>query len=342
MTEHSATGVYEKARDVSASEIPVIDIAPLRYGNLRARQRLADEIARACREVGFFYITGHGVAQSLIDDAFAQNRAFFDQPFEERMKSAATRNHWRGYVPSKLEGEGGAIGGSIQTFRLMLDLPADDPDVRRGKPMHLPNRWADHLPGFNETVKNYMQEMHVLSALLRRAFALGLGMAEEWFEPFYTRPLIQQSLLYYRPPKSQRPEDLEIGAGEHCDTGAFTILMQDAVGGLEVGHLEHEWISAPPIRGAFVINIGDMMMRWTNGQFRSTPHRVVNRAQQARYSMPYFANPDFDSIIAPIPSLVTPGNDAAWPPLHFGQFMDDFYKKGMAYLDDLPKQFADV
>ncbi len=340
MTEHTSTSVYEKARDVSESEIPIIDIARLRHGDLRARQAVAHEIARACREVGFFYITGHGVSQNLIDDAFAQSRAFFDQPFADRMKSAATRAHWRGYVPSKLEGEGGAVGGSIQTFRLMLDLPEDDPDVRRGKPMHLPNRWVDHLPGFNDTVQTYMQEMDVLSATLRRAFALGLGLAEEWFEPFYTRPLIQQSLLYYRPPKSQRPEDLEIGAGEHCDTGAFTILMQDSVGGLEVGHLEHEWISAPPIRGAYVINIGDMMMRWTNGQFRSTPHRVVNRADQARYSMPYFANPDYDAIIAPVPSLVAPGTDAAWPPLHFGQFMDDFYKKGMSYLDNLPPEFA--
>lgn len=342
MTEHAATAVYEKARDISTNEIPVIDIAPMRHGDLRARQTVAAEIARACREVGFLYITGHGVAQSLIDDAFAQNKAFFDQPFEARMTSAATRRQWRGYVPSKLEGEGGAVGGSIQTFRLMLDLPADDPDVLRGKPMHLPNRRVDHLPGFNETVQAYMHEMNVLSALLRRAFALGLGLAEEWFEPFYTRPLIQQSLLYYRPPKSQRPEDLEIGAGEHRDTGAFTILMQDTVGGLEVGHLEHEWVSAPPIRGAFVINIGDMMMRWTNGRFRSTPHRVVNRADRARYSMPYFANPDYDAIIAPIPSLVEPGTDAAWPPLHFGQFMDDFYAKGMAYLDDLPPEYADA
>lgn len=333
MTDPVIPQASEKAMEISTAEIPVIDISPLRQGSLRARQVVADKIAEACRHVGFFYITGHGVAQALIDDAFAADKQFFDQPYADRMKSAATRDHWRGYVPSKLEGEGGGVGGSIQTYRFMLDLPADDPDVIMRKPLHMPNRWVDHLPGFNTTMQTYMGEMTVLSATLRRAFALGLGLPEEWFDPFYNRPLIQQSLLYYPPPPSQRPEDIRIGAGEHRDSGAFTILMQDQTGGLEVGHLEHEWVAAPPIAGAYVINIGDMMMRWTNGRFVSTLHRVVNRATTARYSMPYFANPDYDAIIAPIPSLIEPGTPTAYPPLHFGTFMEEFYAKGMKYLD---------
>jgi isopenicillin N synthase-like dioxygenase len=162
-----------------------------------------------------------------------------------------------------------------------------------------------------------------------------LGLPEEWFDPFYRRPLFQQSLLYYPAPPSQREEDITIGAGEHRDTGAFTILMQDDTGGLEVGHLEHEWVAAPPIKGTYVINIGDMMMRWTNGRFISTNHRVVNRATTARYSMPYFANPDYEAIIAPVPCLVEPGTTNAYAPLHFGGFMDAFYQKGMTYLDDV-------
>ena len=334
MTDQSLPRAYERAREIDTREIPVIDLHRLRHGMLRDRAAVADEIAAACRTVGFFYITGHGVSQGLIDDAFGQNAAFFALPFEERMKYAATRDWWRGYVPSKRQGEGGAVGGTIQTYRLMLDLPPDDPDVVMRKPMHLPNRWVDALPGFNDTIRTYMSEMEVLSALLRRAFALGLGLPEEWFDPFYRRPLIQQSLLYYPAPPSQREEDFRVGAGEHRDTGAFTILMQDDTGGLEVGHLEQEWIAAPPIRGTYVINIGDMMMRWTNGRFVSTLHRVVNRATKDRYSMPYFANPDYDAIIAPVPCLVEPGTTNAYPPLHFGQFMDDFYRKGMTYLDE--------
>ncbi|SLN42046.1 isopenicillin N synthase family dioxygenase [Roseisalinus antarcticus] len=336
MTDQNTPRVYDKAKDISANEIPVIDLHRLRHGMLRDRQAVADKIAEACRTVGFFYISGHGIAQSLIDDAFGANKAFFDQPFEKRMESAATKDWWRGYVPTKQQGEGGAVGGSIQTYRFMLDLPEDDPDVVMRKPMHLPNRWVDHLPGFNDTMQTYMAEMEVLSALLRRAFALGLGLPEGWFDPFYRRPLIQQSLLFYPKPPSQREEDFQIGAGEHRDTGAFTILMQDDAGGLEVGHLEQEWVAARPIKGTYVINIGDMMMRWTNGRFISTMHRVVNRSVKDRYSMPYFANPDYDSIISPVPCLVEPGTTNAYPPLHFGQFMDDFYKKGMSYLDTAP------
>ncbi|WP_421724430.1 isopenicillin N synthase family dioxygenase [Bauldia sp.] len=329
---HTTANVYEKAPEISLDEIPVIDLRAMRTGSLAQRVVLSRKVAEACAQVGFFYIVNHGVPDGLIDAAFAQSKAFFDQRFEDRMKSAATLNHWRGYVPSKLEGEGGAVGGSIETYRFMLDLPADDPDVVMGKPMHMPNRWVDHLPEFNKTARAYIAAMDELAADMRRLFALGLGLAEEWFDPFYNRPLFQQSFLHYRPAKSANKEDLEIGAGEHRDTGAFTILMQDEVGGLEVGHVEHQWVAATPIKGAYVINIGDMMMRWTNGRFVSTPHRVVNRSNRPRYSMPYFANPDYDAIIAPIPSLIEPGTKPAYEPLHFGTFMDQFYATGMTYL----------
>jgi isopenicillin N synthase-like dioxygenase len=113
------------------------------------------------------------------------------------------------------------------TFRTMLELPADDPDVLRGKPMHAPNHWPDHLPGFREIVTAYQDAMLALSVHIRQMFAIGLDLPEDFFEPFYRRPLIQQSLLYYPAPPSTDPKDLKIGAGEHSDTGAFTILMQD-------------------------------------------------------------------------------------------------------------------
>lgn len=332
MQLQSSMPAYEKAMEISTDEIPIVDVKALRGGSLAQRLSVAREIAEACENVGFFYIVNHGVPQSLIDDTFAQNQAFFAQSFDERMQSAATLEHWRGYVPSKLEGEGGGVGGTIETYRFMLDLPWDHPDVKMGKPMHMPNRWPEHLPGFKATVGSYIDAMQELSVQLRNAFALGLDLPENWFDPFYNRPLVQQSLLHYRPAKSTNPSDAEIGAGEHKDSGAFTILMQDEVGGLEVGHLAHRWVAAPPIKGAYIINIGDMMERWTNGRFISTNHRVVNRAQRARYSMPFFANPDYEAIIAPVPSLVQPGTSAAYAPLHFGQFMEKFYEKGMAYL----------
>ncbi len=323
---------YDEARQIAPEEIPVIDLAPFFSGDEAARRAVARDIGAACEAVGFLYIVNHGVPQGLIDGVFAETRRFYAQPFAERMRTAATLEHWRGYVPSKLEAEGGTVGGAIETFRLQLDLPPDDPDVLAGKPLHLPNRWPDHLPGFKDSVGAYFDAMLDLAATLRQAFALALGLPAGFFEEWYAKPLVQLSLLHYRPPASLDPSDLEIGAGEHRDTGAFTILMQDDVGGLEVGHRSGDWVAAPPIPGAYLINIGDMMMRWTNGRFVSTPHRVVNRSLRPRYSIPFFVNPDFDVEVAPLPELVPPGQAPAFPPLHNGAFMVDFYDHGMAYL----------
>lgn len=323
---------YARAQTVDVSAIPIIDFAPFLAGDADTKRTVAKQIGAACETVGFLYLTGHGVPDALIDGVFAENRRFFSQSFDDRMKTAATLEHWRGYVPSKLEGEGGATGGSIETFRAMLDLAWEDPDVKAGKPLHLPNKWPGHLPGFQTTVRAYIDAMLDLGAKLRAAFALALDLPEGYFEPFYQKPLIQLSLLHYRPPKSLAEDDFEIGAGEHQDTGAFTILMQDDTGGLEVGHKDLGWIAAPPVKGAYVINIGDMMMHWTNGRFRSTPHRVVNRSLKPRYSIPFFMNPDFDVEVTPEPKLFKAGEVAQYPPLHNGEFMVDFYNAGMAYL----------
>lgn len=324
--------VYAEAKRIDVSDIPIVDFSPFLNGGDAERKRVAAEIGRACETVGFLYLVNHGVPQPLIDKTFAASKLFFDQPQPERMKTAATLEHWRGYVPSKREAEGGTVGGAIETFRFMLDLPTDDPDVKAGKPLHLPNKWPDHLPGFKPTVEAYIDSMLGLSKSLRHAFAIALGLDESYFDSFYRKPLFQLSLLHYRPPASLREEDLEIGAGEHRDTGAFTLLMQDSTGGLEVGHKKGEWVAATPIAGAYVINIGDMMMRWTNGRFLSTPHRVVNRALKPRYSIPFFANPDYDVTVAPIEGLLAAGEKAAYEPVQNGEFMVNFYEKGMAYL----------
>ena len=332
MTLANLPKAYEKAQSVSVADIPIIDFAPFLKGAKAGRDAVAAAIGEACERVGFFYLANHGVSQTLIDDTFAASRQFYAQPFAERMKSAATLDHWRGYVPSKLEAEGGTIGGAIETYRFMLDLDPNDPDVLAGKPLHLPNRWPGGLPGFKPAVESYFSAIMGLAKNLRAAFAHALGLPEGYFEPFNQKPLVQLSLLHYRPPASLREEDIEIGAGEHRDTGAFTLLMQDDTGGLEVQRKDGAWIGAPPVAGCYVINIGNVMMKWTNGRFVSTPHRVVNRALKPRYSIPFFANPDFDVTIAPIKEILAPGEQPQFEPFHNGQYMDEFYQKGMAYL----------
>src|SRR6202790_2917372 len=194
--------VYAEARRLDVADIPIIDFGPFLAGVADERARVAGEIGRACETVGFLYLANHGVPERLIERTFAASQRFFDQSPADRMKSAATLEHWRGYVPSKLEGEGGGIGGAIETYRFMLDLPSDDPDVKAGKPLHLPNRWPDNLPGFKLTVEDYIHAMLGLSRSLRHAFAMALGLEEAYFDPFYRRPLFQLHLLHYPPPQS--------------------------------------------------------------------------------------------------------------------------------------------
>ena len=163
---------FEPARPMREGEIPIIDFTPFLAGNAADKAAVAAAIGKACEQVGFFYLTGTGVPQTEIDRVFAESRRFFAQSPADKARSAATWDWYRGWVPPKEVGEDGRPGGVSEVYRLMLDLPEDDPDVVAGKPLHLPNRWPDHLPGFRETVGGYVDTLLDVGAQVRRAFAL--------------------------------------------------------------------------------------------------------------------------------------------------------------------------
>ena len=163
--------------------------------------------------------------------------------------------------------------------------------------------------------------MERLTDALLRGFALALELPEGYFTGFYKKPLTQINLLHY-PPRPPQTGVRQFGLRPHSDTTAFTILVQDNVGGLQVER-NGDWIEVPPIAGTYVINIGDMMARWTNDRFASTPHRVINRSGAERYSVPYFAIPDFDAVVSCLPSCMGPDHPAKYLPLRVGDFMQD-------------------
>jgi isopenicillin N synthase-like dioxygenase len=321
----------DRARSMRTGEIPVIDFAPFLAGDSHARLAVAKAIGSACEQVGFFYLTGTGVPQAKIDRVFAESRRFFAQSRADKLRSAATWEWYRGWVPPKEVGEDGRPGGVSEVYRLMLDLPPDDPDVVAGKPLHLPNRWPGHLPGFREVIGDYIDTLLRVSADVRHAFALALDLPEHWFDDKFTKPLIQLSLLYYPPLPPDAPAE-RMSSFPHTDEGAFTILTQDTVGGLEVMTRSGEWIAAPLIDGAYIINIGDMLMKWTNARFTSTPHRVRNVSGRERFSVPFFLNPDYDVTVACIPTCTGPRNPPRFDPVANGPHMAEFWEKGMAYL----------
>ncbi len=197
--------------------------------------------------------------------------------------------------------------------------------MRAGKPLHGVNPWPG-LPGFREPLLAYYELMRGFSMDVARVFARGLGVAPDHFTRHYANPLMQLRLLRYLP---QPPEAamLSGATSAHCDAGGFTLLQQDATGGLEIQTRTGEWVVVPPVENAFVVNIGDSMKMWTNNRFASTRHRVVNRYGSERFSVGFFANPDYDAVITPVPTCVDADHPPVFERLEFGEAMLYLYSR---------------
>lgn len=286
----------------SFSEVPLIDIAGLRSDSATQRQGVVDQLGRAAREVGFFYVTGTGVAPGLFGALLAATKEFFSLPFDTKMRYyIGNSTCHRGYVP---EGEEVFSGGTVdrkEAFDTGLDLPADDPDYLAGNPLLGPNQWPD-LPNFADAVSAYYRAVLTLGRLLLEGFALTLGESPESFLRVVNKAPSQLRLIHY--PFDPDARDA-VGIGAHTDYECFTLLKPTAAG-LEVLNSAGEWIDVPPVAGAFVINIGDMLETWTNGEFVATTHRV-RKVQAERYSFPLFFCVDYDTRIAPLPRFVRRG-----------------------------------
>lgn len=324
------------------NEIPIIDFSGFKKGTLAERQAIADQVGEACRRIGFFYVVGHSVPVPLQQDLMKQAKAFFEQPLEKKMRSAPKRGQTCGYLPSRGASEGRKIGeslvqigpdgkpipkterkipgGTLEQFTVMRELPADDPDRLAGVPLHEPNIWPD-LPGFRETTVAYQVASMDLAMDILRALALGLGIDQEYFTERHKKPVSNFAFNYY--PAPARWEDLDVGVGAHCDVSDITVLLQDDVGGLEVCDRSGRWIKAAYVPGAYVVNIGETMMQWTNGEYVSTLHRVIAKKLQDRYSVPLFMGPDYDLMIEPLPVCVTPERPAKFAPFHNGHYTSE-------------------
>ncbi len=284
--------------DHSNSFIPIIDIGPLIRG-IEGMRAVADEIGRACRECGFFYITGHGVDEGLEQRLERLSRQFFAQDAETKMRIQMARGGraWRGYFP---------VGGELTSGEPDLkegiyfgaELKENHPLVQAGVPLHGPNLFPSNLPEFRETVLKYLAAMTELGHTLMAGISLSLGLDESYFAERYTGdPLILFRIFNYpaQPPGLEQ----QWGVGEHTDYGLLTILKQDEAGGLQVKS-QSRWIEARPVPGSFVCNIGDMLDRLTGGLYRSTPHRVRNLSGRDRLSFPFFFDPNFNAMVEPI------------------------------------------
>lgn len=315
------------AAAVDIAEIPIVDFAPFLHGGPDERLAVAREIARACHAIGFFYLKGHDVPLALRTAVFDQSTAFFHLPEAEKEKARATRDWYRGWVPAPASDTLSRNSRLFDQYRLQLEWPPEErPDDPHAHIFGRANRWPSGMPAFRPAVEAWLGEMHALSMQILQAFALGLGLPEDRFDSYFQRPPSQLSLLYYPPLPPHADIDVS-NTVSHTDEGPITILDQEIVGGLEVKRRDGVWIQAPPVAGAFTINVGDMMMWWSNGHYLSNYHRVKNRSGGERFSIPFFSNPDRDVVVAPLPELLADGAAANYPPVRVSDHLARFYAK---------------
>ncbi|HXV22789.1 MAG TPA: 2-oxoglutarate and iron-dependent oxygenase domain-containing protein [Alphaproteobacteria bacterium] len=312
---------------VPLEEIPVVDFAAFLHGNAAERKQVALQIGRACRDIGFFYIVNHDVPRELVDRVFAQAKRFFDLPPERKAEIAIEKSRchrgWFALGGENLDPEKQRQAGDFKEgIKIGRDLPLGHPLVQSGLPLHGPNQWPSGLPGWKETMQEGYDALSRLGREIMHAFALALELPETHFDRWLTGPMATLGPLHY-PPQGGRITEARIGAGAHTDFGCLTILAQDPIGGLQVRNSAGKWIDAPYIPGSFVVNIGDMMERWTNRVFASTVHRVINVSGKDRFSLPFFFDPDFNADLAVLETCTGPGNPPKCPPTTGGQHLLD-------------------
>jgi isopenicillin N synthase-like dioxygenase len=305
------------------ASLPVIDISGLRAPDPATRRAVASELRAACLDKGFFYIVGHGVSEAQRRALLDQAKRFFDLP--QAAKDAVMRRASladRGYEPMQSQRlEDGAPPDLKEGFYIGVELPLDDPRVVARKYQHGPNLWPV-LPGFREVLSDYFAAMLALERLMWRGLALSLALDEDYFDGFCAEPIAGLRLMHY-PAQPANPLPNEKGCGAHTDFGGLTLLLQDDNGGLQLWDAAHGWIHAPPLPGTYVVNIGDLLARWTNDLYRSTRHRVVNLSGRARYSVPFFFSGNPDTIVSCLPGCRAPGEPAKYPPTNTADHLQE-------------------
>jgi isopenicillin N synthase-like dioxygenase len=308
---------------MSGATIPTIDVRGL-SGTAQQRRDVGLAIIDAYRVWGFGYLIGHPIDPSLIAEVFVQSQAFHALPLDTKLTYAVGRDH-RGYIPMKSSTD---VASSIEratkpnvseSFMIMREFAPDSSEVLHGQYLAGPNRWPSEPPEFRSTMLAYHDAMWTFAAALMEVIGEALG-DDGVLARSCAQPTTWLRLLHYPPQDPQAPSD-EYGSAPHTDFGAITLLAQDEVGGLSVRTQDGDWVNVPPLADSFVMNVGDMLHRWSNGLLTSTPHRVTNRTGRERYSVPFFFDPDVRTRIEPLPSCITADRPAQFEPLLFEDFL---------------------
>ncbi|KAK4889035.1 hypothetical protein LTR27_012151 [Elasticomyces elasticus] len=341
-----------------AFTVPEINISSSFSSSLEDRKKVAAKIHDACTNSGFFHITGHGVPEETRQAILGLAKRFFKETPRSKKEALHVKNskYFRGYEPADYTyvnpGDWEATDAAPETkegfnwgYEAGLDPTGGDGQYREldGEDVN-GNAWPseEDVPGFYETIRAYYGEILSLARHLFRLFALSLDLPEEYFDPMMTHPGGIARLLYYPAPNNPQPLDpatkeKEIGLGAHTDYECFTILLCSTAPGLEILSPDDKWVPAPAVDGSFIINVADFLMRWTNGVYKSTVHRVVNRTRDERFSVPFFFSINYDQVVEvsrsrsdgitradlnqTLPSCVSAENPSKYPPVKAGEYV---------------------
>ena len=292
-----------------SDELALIDIAPLLDGGSGARL-VADQIDSACRQLGFFRITGHGLDPALLERLDTEARLFFAQPDEVKqpIAMAGAGSAWRGWFPVRGEVTSG-IPDRKEGLYVGVEHPADHPRVLAGIPLHGANLFPPG--GLGPAINAWVEAVTSVATIVMRGVALGLGLPADWFERDLTRDPTVLFRVFHYPALADNASAPEWGVGEHTDYGLLTLLAQDGSGGLQVRTPDGAWLDVPAEPGVIVCNIGDMLDKLTEGRYRSTPHRVRNLSGHDRLSFPLFFDPSWDAVVTALPLDDSPPADDA-------------------------------
>lgn len=310
-----------ESNDTSSSvlcTIPTIDM-----GDPNA----AENLSAICRDVGFFYLEGHGLSPEYIESVFDASKAMFDLPMEEK-KKLSDKTMSRGYTGMQEETLDPAVqteGDTKEGYYIGRDITRDDP---RYDPLKLrgPNQWpeASVLPKFQPVMEDYHSKMTNLAMQVVRLIAKGLGLGESYFDEDFIDSIATLRLLHYAKRESN-PQEGIFACGAHSDYGIVTLLLTDNNPGLQINY-KGKWVDVPPRPHAFIVNLGDMLEIWTNGLYKSTLHRVLTSSDCDRYSIPFFFDPKFETVVECLECCTDQDNPPRYPPTTAGKHLVSKYE----------------
>ncbi|XP_065175727.1 uncharacterized protein LOC135805593 [Sycon ciliatum] len=302
------------AASTAKKELPIIDLSC-------DDKTTATALRQACVEFGFFYIVNHGITDEQFAELFEQAKLFFALPLEEKEKCSIDISTNIGYIGFGSERNNPVkeiLGSTKEGYHIGKEMTAEQAEA--SGEMHRANKWPQEavVPHFKSTMIDYFKAICAVGMKLLRIVALALDMEADYFHQFFTKHIAKLRILHYNETLSN-PEEGLYGAGEHTDLGMLTLLKTDDVPGLQIQWPDGEWVDVAPIKGAIVVNIADMLERWTNGMFKSTLHRVLNTTGRERYSSPFDCNTD--ATIECLPTCCSSENPAKYEPILSGEYL---------------------